>query len=314
MNAIRLPNKPLKLINNKEMILHVYEAAMKADAGEVYVATPDKKIIDTVKKIGGNAILTAENHQTGTDRVFEVFKKNLNANPNIIVNLQGDMPNISPETINNLVDYMNKGHCEIGTLASKLSSNEELDDENVVKVLVKEKLKTGMYVKAVDFVRLKNIQELQKTTGCTLVINEDPVTEEGIVEILGTDQEGIDKVIASIESMLFKPEVGSVYEVKVIKILDFGAVVEYQEAPGNEVLLHISELDWKKTEKVTDVLNMGDILDVKYFGVDPRTRKDKVSRKALIEKPEGYVERPPRPPRSNDRGRDNRGRDNRNRR
>ena len=160
----------------------------------------------------------------------------------------------------------------------------------------------------------KNIQELQKTTGCTLVINEDPVTEEGIVEILGTDQEGIDKVIASIESMLFKPEVGSVYEVKVIKILDFGAVVEYQEAPGNEVLLHISELDWKKTEKVTDVLNMGDVLDVKYFGVDPRTRKDKVSRKALIEKPEGYVERPPRPPRSNDRGRDNRGRDNRNKR
>jgi polyribonucleotide nucleotidyltransferase len=160
----------------------------------------------------------------------------------------------------------------------------------------------------------KNIQELQKTTGCTLVINEDPVTEEGIVEILGTDQEGIDKVIASIESMLFKPEVGSVYEVKVIKILDFGAVVEYQEAPGNEVLLHISELDWKKTEKVTDVLNMGDVLDVKYFGVDPRTRKDKVSRKALIEKPEGYVERPPRSPRSNDRGRDNRGRDNRNRR
>jgi len=85
LDAIRLPNKPLKLINNKEMILHVYEAAMKADAGEVYVATPDKKIIDTVKKIGGNAILTAENHQTGTDRVFEVFKKNLNANPNIIV-------------------------------------------------------------------------------------------------------------------------------------------------------------------------------------------------------------------------------------
>ena len=157
----------------------------------------------------------------------------------------------------------------------------------------------------------KNIQELQKTTGCTLVINEDPVTEEGIVEILGTDQEGIDAVIANIESMLFKPEVGSVYEVKVIKILDFGAVVEYQEAPGNEVLLHISELDWKKTEKVTDVVNMGDILDVKYFGVDPRTRKDKVSRKALIEKPEGYVERPPR--QRDNRGRDNRGRDNRNR-
>ena len=116
----------------------------------------------------------------------------------------------------------------------------------------------------------KNIQELQKTTGCTLVINEDPVTEEGIVEILGTDQEGIDAVIANIESMLFKPEVGSVYEVKVIKILDFGAVVEYQEAPGNEVLLHISELDWKKTEKVTDVVNMGCLL---YTSPSPRDRQ-----------------------------------------
>ncbi len=161
LDAMRLPNKPLKLINNKEMILHVYEAAMKSNAGEVYVATPDKKIIDTVKKIGGNAILTAENHQTGTDRVFEVFKKNLNANPKIIVNLQGDMPNILPETINNLVDYMNKGTCEIGTLASKFRSNDELVDQNVVKVLVKEKLKTGMYVEALDFIRHNNKHEHQ---------------------------------------------------------------------------------------------------------------------------------------------------------
>ncbi len=138
----------------------------------------------------------------------------------------------------------------------------------------------------------KNIQELQKTSGCSLVINEDPDTEEGIVEILGTDQEGIDMVLSHIESMLFKPEVGSVYEVKVIKLLDFGAVVEYCEAPGNEVLLHISELAWEKTENVTDVVNLGDTLDVKYFGVDPRTRKDKVSRKALLPKPEGYVDKP----------------------
>ena len=154
----------------------------------------------------------------------------------------------------------------------------------------------------------KNIQELQKTTGCTIVINEDPDTEEGIVEILGTDQEGIDAVLSNIESMLFKPEVGSVYEVKVIKILDFGAVVEYNDAPGNEVLLHISELAWTKTENVTDVLNMGDVIDVKYFGVDPRTRKDKVSMKALLPKPEGYVERPKRNfDRNNKRGGYNKG-------
>ncbi len=154
----------------------------------------------------------------------------------------------------------------------------------------------------------KVIQELQKETETTIVINE--VDDQGIVEILGVNQDGIDKVLAKIESLLFKPEVGSVYEVKVIKLLDFGAVVEYTEAPGNEVLLHISEMDWKRTEKVTDILNLGDVIDVKYFGTDPRTRKEKVSLKALQPKPEGYVERPPR---KDNRGRDNRGRDNRNR-
>ena len=150
----------------------------------------------------------------------------------------------------------------------------------------------GDYIGALIGPGGKNIQELQKTSGCTIVINEDPDTEQGIVEILGTDQEGIDAVLSHIESMLFKPEVGSVYEVKVIKLLDFGAVVEYCEAPGNEVLLHISELAWEKTENVTDVVNLGDTLDVKYFGVDPRTRKEKVSRKALLPKPEGYVDKP----------------------
>jgi polyribonucleotide nucleotidyltransferase len=152
----------------------------------------------------------------------------------------------------------------------------------------------------------KVIQELQKETGTTIVINEDPVTEEGIVEILGTDQDGIDAVLAKIDSIMFKPEVGSIYEVKVIKMLDFGAVVEYMEAPGNEVLLHVSELAWERTENVSDVVNMGDIFDVKYFGIDSRTRKDKVSRKALQPKPEGYVERPPRDRKPNNRGRDNR--------
>ena len=156
----------------------------------------------------------------------------------------------------------------------------------------------------------KVIQELQKTTGTTIVINEDPVTEEGIVEILGTDQDGIDAVLSKIDSLMFKPSLGNTYQVKVIKMLDFGAVVEYMDAPGNEVLLHVSELAWERTENVSDVVNMGDIFDVKYFGQDPRTRKEKVSRKALLEKPEGYVARPPRDDKRSG-GRDNRGRDNR---
>ncbi len=156
----------------------------------------------------------------------------------------------------------------------------------------------------------KVIQELQKATGTTIVINEDPVTEEGIVEILGTDQDGIDAVIAKIDSIMFKPSLGNTYQVKVIKMLDFGAVVEYMDAPGNEVLLHVSELAWERTENVSDVVNMGDVFDVKYFGQDPRTRKEKVSRKALLEKPEGYVARPPRDDKRSG-GRDNRKRDNR---
>ena len=132
----------------------------------------------------------------------------------------------------------------------------------------------------------KVIQELQKESGCTIVVNEDPVTEEGIIEILGTSPEGIIMVEAKIDSITFKPKVGNTYEVKVIKMLDFGAVVEYTEAPGNEVLLHVSELAWERTENVSDIVNMGDVLDVKYFGKDPRTRKEKVSRKALITRPD----------------------------
>ncbi|MCK6609172.1 MAG: polyribonucleotide nucleotidyltransferase [Flavobacterium sp.] len=129
----------------------------------------------------------------------------------------------------------------------------------------------------------KVIQELQKATGTTIVINE--VDEQGVVEILGTSPEGIATVLAKIDSIIFKPVMGEAYEVKVIKMLDFGAVVEYTQAPGNEVLLHVSELAWERTENVTDVVNMGDVFMVKYLGVDPKTRKEKVSRKALLPRP-----------------------------
>ena len=154
LSAQRLPNKPLKLINNKEMILHVYDAAVRSNAGEVYVATPDQKIIDTVKDSGGNVIKTSENHETGTDRIFEVFKKTLNSEPNTIINLQGDMPNIEPQAISHLVSYMNKNKCDIGTLASDFNSKIEISNSNAVKVAVKEKLSNNMFLKAFDFFRM----------------------------------------------------------------------------------------------------------------------------------------------------------------
>ena len=153
LDAIRLPNKPLELINNKEMILHVIEAAQKTNTGDVYIATPDQKILDVVIKNGGKAILTDVNHETGTDRIYEVFKKNLNSEPDLIINLQGDMPNIDPQAITNLVSYMSEGKCDIGTLASTFSSEAELADENNVKVATKNKLKINQFDQAIDFFR-----------------------------------------------------------------------------------------------------------------------------------------------------------------
>ena len=82
-----------------------------------------------------------------------MFKKTLKEEPKIIINLQGDMPNIEPQAISNLVSYMNKGKCDIGTLASDFNSRNEMDDPNVVKVAVKEKFSKNTFLKACDFFR-----------------------------------------------------------------------------------------------------------------------------------------------------------------
>src|SRR5690606_39241886 len=135
----------------------------------------------------------------------------------------------------------------------------------------------------------KNIQALQAETQTTIVITEEG--DYGIIEILGVSQEGMDKAISSIQNQIFTPVEGEVYKVKVTKMLDFGAVVEF--VPGKDSLLHVSEFDWKRIENPSDVLKEGDVLDVKYLGLDPKTKKPKVSRKALLPrppKPEGKPE------------------------
>ena len=153
LEAVRLPNKPLELINNKEMILHVYDAAIKTNLGDVYVATPDQKIINLIKDNGGKAIKTSLSHQTGTDRVYEVFKNQLKSEPNIVINLQGDMPNIDPKDIANLISYMYERKCDIGTLASSFSSDKEIADINNVKVAVNDPLTNNQFDQAIDFFR-----------------------------------------------------------------------------------------------------------------------------------------------------------------
>ena len=99
LKAKRLPNKPLKLINGKEMILHVYDLAKNSQIGDVLVVTPDKDIAELIKRHGGNSFMSLSKHETGTDRVFEGFKNFYSSEPNIIINLQGDMPNLDSSAI-----------------------------------------------------------------------------------------------------------------------------------------------------------------------------------------------------------------------
>jgi len=163
LSAERLPNKPLKLINKKEMILHVYDAAKNSNVGEVIVATPDREILDLVKKYNGLAVLTNDKHETGTDRIFEVYEKELKSMPEIIINFQGDMPNLNPQAIKDLAEHMKKNLCDIGTLASDIEKDREEKDPNIVKVLVEKEIKKKSFAKAVDFFRTSN-EPLSKLT------------------------------------------------------------------------------------------------------------------------------------------------------
>ena len=131
LKAERLPNKPLKLIRNKEMILHVYDLAVKSKVGEVLLVTPDNEIAELIKKNGGNSFVSKGNHETGTDRVFEAFKTFYSSKPKIIINLQGDMPNLNPDAISYLGQHLNKGLCDVATLASSLKKNTEIHDRNI---------------------------------------------------------------------------------------------------------------------------------------------------------------------------------------
>ncbi|MDR2885559.1 MAG: polyribonucleotide nucleotidyltransferase [Rikenellaceae bacterium] len=129
----------------------------------------------------------------------------------------------------------------------------------------------------------KVIQEIQKTTGTTITITE--ADNKGFVDISSSDKSGIDAALTRIKGIVAVPEVGEIYSGKVKSIVSFGAFVEIM--PGKDALLHISEIDHKRFETMVDTgLKEGDVIEVKLIGVDPKTNKLKLSRKALIEKKE----------------------------
>ena len=147
----------------------------------------------------------------------------------------------------------------------------------------------------------KNIQDLQARTKTTIVVEE--VGELGIVEILGTDADGIQEAVDAVYHVSFEPVEGEIYKVRVARLVDFGAFVEF--VPGKDSLLHVSEIAWERVENPADVLKEGDIIEVKYLGIDPKTKKTRVSRKALLPRPENLEkrERPHDKERSHDKER-----------
>ncbi|WP_372934017.1 polyribonucleotide nucleotidyltransferase [Mariniphaga sediminis] len=165
----------------------------------------------------------------------------------------------------------------------------------------------------------KIIQAIQEETETVIVIEENE--DKGIVEISGAGIEAIEAAKKRIKAIIALPEVGEVYKGKVKSVVSFGAFVEV--IPGKDGLLHVSEMAWERVESAEDFIKEGEEIEVKLIGIDEKTGKLKLSRKVLLPKPEGYVERPPRgdrPPRRDNRHdnrhdnrRDNR-RDNRDRR
>ena len=140
LSAKRLPNKPLLKINGKSIISLVYLKAVACKIGRVIVATEDKKISDEIKKYNGNVILTSKKHQSGTDRIWEAYKKLKDKNLKYIINLQGDEPTICPNDIMRLNKSVIKNKFDICTLASKIKNNKSLSNKNIVKVITNKKI------------------------------------------------------------------------------------------------------------------------------------------------------------------------------
>jgi 3-deoxy-manno-octulosonate cytidylyltransferase (CMP-KDO synthetase) len=136
MAATRLPGKPLADILGEPMIVHVWRRGMEAAVGPVFVATDSQDVFDAVKRVGGEAVMTREDHASGSDRIFEALKKiDSQAEISSIINLQGDLPIIDPAHIARCAAALNQPDAEIATLAAEITEPSEVVDPNVVKVV-----------------------------------------------------------------------------------------------------------------------------------------------------------------------------------
>ena len=153
LSATRLPNKPLLKIGDLSIIQHVYKRAQESKVGKVYVVTGDKEITEEIKKIKGKFILTKKKHKTGTDRIFEAYKKiSKKLNCEYIINLQGDEPFIDPKDIVNLNKNMISKNSDVGTLGNKITKI-DFTNNNIVKVITENDIKKNKISRAKKFLR-----------------------------------------------------------------------------------------------------------------------------------------------------------------
>ena len=161
LSASRLPGKPLLKINGLSIISHVYKKAQEANIGEVFVAAEDQEIIEDVKKNGGEAILTNNNHKTGTDRIYEAFVKLGRTDIDLIMNLQGDEPLMNIEDIQKLNKHMIQTKRDLGTLAAKINNKKVFENHDIVKVITEESLDDTKFPRAINFMRKLNKENNQ---------------------------------------------------------------------------------------------------------------------------------------------------------
>ncbi len=136
MQASRLPGKPMADIGGEPMIVHVWRRAMAAEVGRVVVATDAEEIRDAVRRAGGEAVMTRPDHASGSDRVFEAVSRiDPDADQDLIVNLQGDLPTLEPRLVRACLEPLSRKEVQIATLAAEIRDEEERTNPNVVKVV-----------------------------------------------------------------------------------------------------------------------------------------------------------------------------------
>lgn len=136
MGSTRLPGKPLAMIGNRPMIVHVADRALESDCGDVLIAADDARIVEAARDHGYSAVMTRADHQSGSDRIFEALENHDRQGiHDVIINVQGDLPTIAPQDIAAALGPLDDPACDIATLGTQIADEHEKTNENVVKIV-----------------------------------------------------------------------------------------------------------------------------------------------------------------------------------